>query len=314
MSILKNSLIGFIIGDSMGVPIEFEERSTLKEYPLTEMVGYGSYDEPAGTWSDDTSMTLATLDSIIEKQTIDYYDITTKFCEWVNNAKYTATNHIFDIGITTKYALVRFFVDKIEPIKCGGVLDCENGNGSLMRMIPIVLYTYYNNLDDDALFEIVKNTSSITHAHEISIMGCYIYVKYLLRLIKTNDLFESYQYIKKLAYDKYFRQDTIDIYERILKKDIYQYSIDEIKSSGFIVHTLEAVLWVVLNTNNFKDSIVLAINLGEDTDTIGAITGSITGVKYGFENMPAEWINKIQKLDYIYSLIDNWDKIYNKKC
>ena len=184
MSILKNSLLGFVVGDAMGVPIEFETRETLKEYPLTEMVGYGSYDEPAGTWSDDTSMTLATIDSIIEKQNIDYHDIATKFCQWVNEAKYTATNHLFDIGITTKYALVRFFVDKVEATKCGGNLDFENGNGSLMRMMPIALYAYYNKLEDNQIFEIVKNTSSITHANEKSILGCYIYVKYLLKLMK----------------------------------------------------------------------------------------------------------------------------------
>lgn len=311
MSILKNSLMGFIIGDAMGVPVEFEERNVLKKYPLTEMVGYGSYDEPAGTWSDDTSMTLATIDSIVEKQNINYYDIATKFCEWVNNAKYTATNHLFDIGITTKYALVKFWCDKVEPTKCGGVLDCENGNGSLMRMMPIALYIYHNKLNEDQIFEIVKNTSSITHAHDQSILGCYIYVNYLLKLIETNDLLISYEYIKFLNYKNYFSNEIIDLYQRILKNDIYKYSLEEIKSSGYVIHTLEAVLWVALNTKNFQESIITAINLGEDTDTVGAIVGSITGIKYGFESMPIEWVNEIKKLDYIYSLIEKWNQIYN---
>ncbi len=310
MSILKNSLLGFVIGDAMGVPIEFESRETLKKYPLTEMVGYGSYNEPAGTWSDDTSMTLATIDSIIEKKNIDYHDITTKFCEWVNNAKYTATDHLFDIGITTKYALVRFFVDKVEATKCGGTLDSENGNGSLMRMMPIALYAYYHQLDNNAIFEIVKNTSSITHANEKSVLGCYIYVQYILKLIETNNLQESYNYIKTLNYQLFFSEDNIKIYERILKKDISKYPLEEIRSSGYILHTLEAVLWVVLNTTSFEESILTAINLGEDTDTIGAITGSLTGIKYGFDNIPKNWINKIQKLDYLYALIDKWDEIY----
>lgn len=310
MSILKNSLLGFVIGDAIGVPIEFESRETLKKYPLTEMVGYGSYDEPAGTWSDDTSMTLATIDSIIEKKNIDYHDITTKFCEWVNNAKYTATDHLFDIGITTKYALVRFFVDKVEATKCGGTLDSENGNGSLMRMMPIALYAYYHQLDNNTIFEIVKNTSSITHANEKSVLGCYIYVQYILKLIETNNLQESYNYIKTLNYQTFFSEDNISIYERILKNDISKYPLEEIRSSGYILHTLEAVLWVVLNTTSFEESILTAINLGEDTDTIGAITGSLTGIKYGFDNIPENWINKIQKLDYLYELIDKWDEIY----
>ena len=310
MSILKNSLLGFVVGDAMGVPIEFETREMLKKYPLTEMVGYGSYDEPAGTWSDDTSMTLATIDSIIEKKKIDYHDITTKFCEWVNNAEYTATDHLFDIGITTKYALVRFFVDKVEATKCGGTLDSENGNGSLMRMMPIALYAYYHQLDNNMIFEIVKNASSITHANEKSVLGCYIYVQYILKLIETNNLQESYNYIKTLNYQTFFSEDNISIYERILKNDISKYPLEEIRSSGYILHTLEAVLWVVLNTTSFEESILTAINLGEDTDTIGEITGSLTGIKYGFDNIPENWINKIQKLDYLYELIDKWDEIY----
>ena len=311
MSLLKNSLLGFIVGDAMGVPIEFKTRETLKNYPLTQMVGYGTYNEPVGTWSDDSSMTIATIESLIEKESIDYHDIATKFCEWVNCSKFTATDHLFDIGITTKYSLIRFFVDKIEATKCGGTNEYENGNGSLMRIMPIVLYSYYKNLNDDQLYEVIKNTSSITHAHQISILGCFIYAIFLLKFIKSNNLYESYQLIKRYNFQKYFDKHTISYYNKILNDNIENYQENEIKSSGFIVHTLESVFWVILNTNNYKDAIIKAINLGEDTDTIGAITGSIAGLIYGFENIPIEWINQLQKLDYIKLIIDKWDNIYN---
>ena len=310
MSLLKNSLFGFIVGDAMGVPIEFESREYLKTKPVKQMIGYGTYDEPAGTWSDDTSMTLATTSSIIEKQKIDYHDIMLKFCEWVNNSKFTATNHLFDIGGTTSYAINRFKSKNIEPTQCGGKSEYENGNGSLMRMLPIALYTSYNNLDEGELYEIIKNTSSLTHAHEISIMGCYIYVKFIHKLIETNDLFESYKYIQTINYINRFSNHTISLYNRIIENDINLLNEDEINSSGFIVHTLEAVLWVSLNTTNYKDSIIKAINLGKDTDTIGAIAGSVTGLKYGYENIPSEWINQLQKKEYINSIIEQWDKFY----
>ena len=211
MSLLKNSLLGFIVGDAMGVPIEFKTRETLKNYPLTQMVGYGTYNEPAGTWSDDSSMTIATIESLIEKECIDYHNIATKFCEWVNCSKFTATDHLFDIGITTKYSLIRFFVDKIEATKCGGTNEYENGNGSLMRIMPIVLYSYYKNLNDDQLYEVIKNTSSITHAHQISILGCFIYAIFLLKLIKSNNLYESYQLIKRYNFQKYFDNCLISL-------------------------------------------------------------------------------------------------------
>ena len=141
MSFVKDSLYGFVIGDALGVPVEFEERKKLMSSPVTTMKGYGSYDVPEGTWSDDTSMTLATMDSIIKQEgTINCNDIADKFCNWLNNADYTATNKVFDVGITTKYALMRYWNDKIDATKCGGTSLSENGNGSLMRMLPIALY------------------------------------------------------------------------------------------------------------------------------------------------------------------------------
>ena len=168
---IKSAIYGFVIGDAMGVPVEFEEREKLMKNPVTNMLGYGSYDVPNGVWSDDTSMTLATMDSIIaNKNKLDYNDIADKFCEWINNAKYTATNEVFDIGTTTKFSLMRYWNDKIDATKCGGIGISENGNGSLMRMLPIAFYCFYNKIDDNNIIEIVKNVSSITHAHEHMLM------------------------------------------------------------------------------------------------------------------------------------------------
>ena len=131
MSIIKDSLYGFAIGDAIGVPIEFEKRTDLMAQPVTSMLGYGSYDVPKGTWSDDTSMTLATIDSLIVNHgKLNYNDIADKFCNWVNNADYTATNDVFDIRITTKYALMRYWDNKSDATKCGGPSFTENGNGS----------------------------------------------------------------------------------------------------------------------------------------------------------------------------------------
>ena len=304
MSIVKDSLYGFIVGDAMGVPIEFEDREKLINKPVTSMLGYGSHDVEAGVYSDDTSMTLATMDSIIKQNgIINYNDIADKFCNWVNNNEYTATNKIFDIGMTTKYALIKYFNNKIDATMCGGTNINENGNGSLMRMLPIALYCFYKNIkDDNEIFTLVKNSSSITHAHDISILGCYIYVRYVISLLETKNKISSYNFIKKLDYSMFIEEVKLE-YSRIIFSDISTLNINDINSSGYVVDTLEAVFWIILNCSSYNESIIGAINLGGDTDTIGAITGSIAGILYGYDNISKRWLSKLKNKDYIDEII-----------
>lgn len=311
MSIVKDSLYGFIVGDAMGVPIEFEDRENLINKPVTSMLGYGSHDVEAGVYSDDTSMTLATMDSIIRQNgIINYNDIADKFCNWINNNEYTATNKVFDIGMTTKYALIKYFNNKIDATMCGGTNINENGNGSLMRMLPIALYCFYKNIkDDNEIFTLVKNSSSITHAHDISILGCYIYVRYFISLLETKNKISSYNFIKKLDYSMFIEEVKLE-YSRILFSDISTLNINDINSSGYVVDTLEAVFWIVLNCSSYNESIIGAINLGGDTDTIGAITGSIAGILYGYDNISKRWISKLKNKDYIDEIIIKFENTF----
>lgn len=311
MSIVKDSLYGFIVGDAMGVPIEFEDREKLINKPVTSMLGYGSHNVEAGVYSDDTSMTLATMDSIIKQNgIINYNDIADKFCNWVNNNEYTATNKIFDIGMTTKYALIKYFNNKIDATMCGGTNINENGNGSLMRMLPIALYCFYKNIkDDNEIFTLVKNLSSITHAHDISVLGCYIYVRYVISLLETKNKISSYNFIKKLDYSMFIEEVKLK-YSRILFSDISTLNINDINSSGYVVDTLEAVFWIILNCSSYNESIIGAINLGGDTDTIGAITGSIAGILYGYDNISKRWISKLKNKDYIDEIIIKFENTF----
>ena len=311
MSIVKDSLYGFIVGDAMGVPIEFEDREKLINKPVTSMLGYGSHDVEAGVYSDDTSMTLATMDSIIKQNgIINYNDIADRFCNWVNNNEYTATNKVFDIGMTTKYALIKYFNNKIDATMCGGTNINENGNGSLMRMLPIALYCFYKNIkDDNEIFTLVKNSSSITHAHDISILGCYIYVRYVISLLETKNKISSYNFIKKLDYSMFIEEVKLE-YSRILFSDISTLNINDINSSGYVVDTLEAVFWIVLNCSSYNESIIGAINLGGDTDTIGAITGSIAGILYGYDNISKRWLSKLKNKDYIDEIITKFENVF----
>ena len=325
-NIIKDSVFGFAIGDAMGVPIEFMQRELLLKKPLTKMIGYGTYDVPKGCWSDDTPMLIATIDSIVRSKGINYNDMADCFCDWINDDKYTPTNKMFDIGITTKNALINYWHKKtpnvdifaigrndlsrmekeLDATKCGDISFESNGNGSLMRILPLIHYFYFYPTPEDEKFEIIKNTSSITHAHEISIIGCLIYVNYVLDILNGKDKVSSYENLGSYNYNKYFSADTINIYSRILTKQIPTLKINQINSDGYILHTLESVLWVTLKADNFRDSIVGAINLGDDTDTIGALVGGISGILYGLDNIPVDWINNLKAKSLLDDLCNKY--------
>lgn len=171
-----NGILGFTIGDAMGVPIEFVQRDKLIHTPLVDMVGGGSHGMPKGSWSDDTSMTLATIDAIIKTENIDLQSIANNFVNWFRKGEFTPTGKVFDIGRTTLQSLAKIELNAANPEEAGGKGEFDNGNGSLMRMLPIAYFCYSKNYSDLEIINTVKLVSSITHAHEISILGCYIYM------------------------------------------------------------------------------------------------------------------------------------------
>ena len=312
MNGVVDGLIGFAIGDAMGVPIEFIAREKLLKHPVTKMLCFGTHSVPAGSWSDDTSMTIATMDSYIQKNKFDYKDIMDKWYEWAVNYKYTSVNLRFDIGHTCFEAIYNYSKKNLDPLKCGLNDIDSNGNGSLMRMLPVAYYGYYKKASKIKLYNLVKDISSLTHAHEISVLGCYIYVLYVIELLKGKDKFAAYKIIQKKDYSM-FSKKSLDVYKRILKEDLSLLKVDDIKSSCYVVDTLEASIWVTLKSNNYKDSIIGAINLGDDTDTIGAITGSMSGIIYGYDSVPKEWLDKLLKKDYLIDIANNFYQVLNKK-
>lgn len=307
----KNGIIGLAIGDAMGVPLEFCKREDLIKNPTTTMKGYGSHDVPKGSWSDDTSMTIATIDAIIADKGINCNTIVQNFLNWLDNDQYTATGTAFDVGRTCLQALIKFSSAQENAQNCGIASEYANGNGSLMRILPIAYYCKSRNMNEKNIYEIVKNVSSITHKHEISILGCFIYVMYAIELLSNKSLLQSYEKIKEIDYTKYFSEETIDKYSRILKNNIFKYNLEEISSSGYVINTLEAVFWVLLNTNSYNEAIVGAINLGDDTDTVGACLGGLAGIYYGLESISKKWKNDLLKYDYIADLCDKFNKILN---
>ena len=181
LQIVRSVMLGHAIADAMGVPVEFSDRSRRKRDPVTGYRCYGAHDVPAGTWSDDTSMALATLDSLAHG--LDYTDMMERFCDWKLHAAYTATGVVFDMGITTSKELSQF-KQGVPALSCGLSGEYDNGNGSLMRIIPAALYCKYAcaDLSLDERLAIIHNVSALTHSHPRSQMGCGIYALILMEL------------------------------------------------------------------------------------------------------------------------------------
>ncbi len=297
---IRAGIIGHAIGDALGVPVEFTEREQLLHCPVCTMKGFGTHNVPAGTWSDDTSMEIALVQSLIDCGCFNYDDIMKNFCLWWNNNQFTATGKTFDIGITCARAIDNYLAGN-PPLQCGGTHPRSNGNGSLMRILPVAFICYQKNITGPERYELVRKVSSLTHAHELSVLGCYIYVNFVCHLLDGDSPSTAYQKTQSDDYSmtSYAARYT---YCSILVSSIADRSEEDISSSGYVLSSLEASLWCLLNSSSYEDAVLRAVNLGNDTDTIGAITGSMAGIYYGYGAIPTTWIEGLQCHDYLLTV------------
>ncbi len=299
---IKAVMIGHAVGDALGVPVEFADREELTDAPVTQMEGYGTYPYPAGTWSDDTSMSLAALDSL-GKGKIDWEEIMENFYQWYTEGKYTATGETFDIGQSCMEALLKYSVMEGKATECGGASENSNGNGSLMRIHPFTLFIEYCKCSGDWQ-DIIYNASALTHAHPRCKIACGIYTVIMHRLLE-NPTKESLLQGLSDAEGKYRNHPEFHHYKRIFQPNFKDLPNQEIESTGYVVHTLEAALWCLMTTDNYKDCVLKAVNLGEDTDTVAAIAGGMAGALYGYDAIPKEWRDTLLKRDYIEDMCNS---------
>lgn len=315
MNKICDGIIGLAIGDAIGVPVEFRSRQELTKAPVVSMREYGTHYQPRGTWSDDTSLTLALMDSIIEKNEIDYVDIMNRFSNWLLYNDYTATGEVFDVGNSTSRAIMNYGRG-VNPLECGGISEYENGNGSLMRILPTAYYLRkHSDLEIESQMNIIYNISALTHRHPISLIGCGIYINIAMNLLEGMlSLYESVEQGIKTAFEYYERKAWNDVYAylRLMDLSIFLELPDsEIKSSGYVVHTLESALWCLLNTNSYAECVLKAVNLGDDTDTVGAVVGGLAGIYYGLEKIPKDWLDVLARRQFIEELCEELLKAIN---
>ncbi|MDN4619934.1 ADP-ribosylglycohydrolase family protein [Paenibacillus sp. PsM32] len=305
----KDGIIGLLVGDAVGVPYEFLDRETIARHPAVDMIGYGTHQQPAGTWSDDGALTVALLVSLIHHPELDTIDLGRRFIQWYRQGIWAARGEVFDIGIATRKAIAHIEQDPTRPEQAGGNDEYSNGNGSLMRILPLI----YKLVNKDAATRLdwITRVSSLTHRHPVSILGGLIYVEIgiqLLQLPPSTTLKECYQQACQHINVQYADYPEIERYQRLLSGEIDQFPIEEISSSGYVVHTLEASIWVLLHTSNYREAILQAVNLGEDTDTTAAVAGGLAGIYYGYEQIPKEWLHPLARLEEMVEYCEQFDQ------
>ncbi|MEL4470493.1 ADP-ribosylglycohydrolase family protein [Shewanella algae] len=290
----KGTLIGLALGDALGTTLEFQSRP--KEAVVTELVGGGPFQLQPGQWTDDTSMMLCLADSLIKYGTSNPQDQMHRYIAWRDNGLNSCTGRCFDIGTTVNAALHRF--ERQGNPLAGSDAPSSAGNGSLMRIAPVALFCHHVPLLD--ALEMAEQVSRTTHAEQRCIEACQ-YLTYLLHV-----LLNSEHTLDKAELLTVFPELFTHIVEqmhpdscKVIRGSYQHKNRDQIRSSGFVIDSLEAALWCFWHSDNFESGAVLAANLGDDADTVAAIYGQLAGAYYGYEALPKSWLHKLAWHDEI---------------
>lgn len=305
---ITSTLLGLATGDALGVPVEFLSRDVLSADPVTGMRAFGTHRQPAGTWSDDSSLAFCLAEALTVGYDLNH--IAANFVKWYDENYWTAHGNVFDVGISTAQVLERLKKGE-SPLVSGNIDEQSNGNGSLMRILPLVFTLQH----DDILtrFKKVSAVSAITHAHIRSVVACFIYTELALELLKGTEKMQAYCNMQQtvntfIRENKTCSGEELHRFHRILENPYGEYNIRhlldyqelEINSRGYVLDTLEAAIWCFLKWDNYQDIVLKAVNLGHDTDTTGCVAGGLAGLYYGQEGIPESWLNCLaRKADII---------------
>jgi len=308
---IEGCFLGFAVADALGVPVEFNDRAYLNRSPVTEMTGYGRWNQPAGTWSDDSSMAFCTAEALLNG-----YDLQLMgelFVRWMNKGHWGAHHTCFDVGNTTAVALNRI-ADGKDVLHSGESQPEANGNGSLMRIAPASIYFY--NKTSAALMERMREVSGITHAHFRSVFSCFIFSKFIQLILQGHAKTEAYTLamteVRKHIATQTFKPTELSLFERTLSGSLLHESVDNIHSTGYVLHTLEASIWCFMTSETYAEAVLKAVNLGGDTDTTACVTGALSGLYYGTDSIPENWKNTIARKNDVVTLTKDFHNTINR--
>ena len=296
-----DGLLGLAVGDALGVPYERCALEEMRCEPCVGMRGGGAHRQPAGTWSDDTSMALCIADSLGTKG-VDPDDVMKKFSAWNNRRQYTATGVVFDVGTTCRRGIVKYDLGA-PPDLCGDYTENGNGNGGLMRNFPVALYACRQMENTDDMLRLVHSYSALTHGHPVGLICCGLYALFLREWMSRKDgetLFDTMDRAIETGRACYTAMGG-GFTEAINRPGLFLSATelkakteDQLPTFGYVMNTWNIAVWCLLNTDNYRDCVLKAVNLGGDADTNAAVAGSLAGFIYGCEDIPEEWLEALQ--------------------
>lgn len=282
----RGSMLGLAVGDALGTTLEFKVPGSFK--PIDDMVGGGPFGLKPGQWTDDTSMALCLAESLIEQKGFDPVDQLQRYLAWYRNGHLSSTGNCFDIGNTVRDALLRFERTR-EPF-CGSTDPYSAGNGSIMRLAPVPLF--YANNPREAI-EKSGESSRTTHAAPEAVDACRYFGALIVGAVhgvtKDEILSDHFTLVKGSWNERPLHPKIAEIASGSFKIN----NPPLIQGTGYVVRSLEAALWAFLNSNSFREGAILAVNLGDDADTTGAVYGQLAGAYYGESSIPEEWLSKL---------------------
>ncbi len=301
---MLGGLWGAVVGDALGVPVEFKGRDARKGDPVTDMRGYGTFSLPPGSWSDDSSLMLCTAQGLLDG--FDTERIGDLFVNWFTAGLWTPHGQAFDVGRGTWQAISRMQLGTPAE-SAGGREESNNGNGSLMRILPVAFYSA--TMGDEEALRLAHRASAVTHGHPRSVIACGVYCLIVAALLDGMTPREAYLLTMEKAGRLYsgpsFSEELVH-FSRLLSGDIDALSEAAIESDGYVVHTLEASLWCLLTTDSYGSAVLKAVNLGWDTDTTAIVTGGLAGTHYGLEAVPRQWRDTLARKQEIEALFERF--------
>ena len=292
----RGALLGLACGDAVGTTVEFQPRGSFR--PLTDMVGGGPFNLKPGQWTDDTSMALCLAESLLSKNGFDAADQMDRYLNWWQWGYLSSTGECFDIGMTVSEALARY-QQTGEPF-AGSTDPYTAGNGSLMRLVPVVLYYFP---DRDRIREFSTNSSRTTHAAPEAIECCQLFAELTCNALQGAAKAD----LLSLPTSTFLEPKVA----AIARGDYLVKPESAILGSGYCVASLEAALWCFHHTDSFEAAILKAANLGDDADTTAAIVGQLAGAHYGVQAIPRSWLAKLHMRQDIEAYADRLFKASN---
>ena len=290
----RGCLLGLAVGDALGTTVEFSTRGTFE--PMTDIVGGGPFSLEAGQWTDDTSMALCLGQSLVACQGMNLTDQLDRYINWWINGHNSVTGKCFDIGNTVRSALESFSVT--DNPHSGSTDPMSAGNGSIMRLAPVPMFYAYDQL---LAATAAAESSLTTHGAKDAVGACYVFSQLIAMALcgSSKEEILMSDAIVPLSEDAF----TLGICAIVSGSYKSKEEID-IRGSGYVVESLEAALWAFWNSGTFEEGALLAVNLGDDADTTGAVYGQIAGAYYGEKNIPKHWKKKIAWRKKIINLAD----------